>query len=63
LEGSVHSQPSVLKVDLGRDDFLKREGYFVAHFPNGIALKAPEEFVAKVKCLCEEVQLREIERG
>lgn len=55
LDGSVHSQPSVVKADASRDKFLRNEGYYVAHFPNGIALKAPEEFVSKVKRLCEEL--------
>ena len=63
LEGSVHSQPSVMKADLGRDEFLKREGYLVTHFPNGIALKAPEEFENKVKCLCEELHSKKTGKG
>jgi len=63
LEGSVHSQPSVMKGALRRDEFLKREGYLVAHFPNGIALKAQEEFVGKVRKLCEELELRKAKNG
>jgi very-short-patch-repair endonuclease len=63
LEGGVHSQPSVVKADASRDEFLKKEGYIVVYFPNGIALKAPEEFVTKVSRLCEELQLRQIEKG
>jgi very-short-patch-repair endonuclease len=60
LEGSVHSQPSVMKADANRDEFLKAEGYSVAHFSNGIVLKAPEEFVAKVRRLCEELRSKKI---
>lgn len=56
FEGSVHSQPSVLKADSSRDEQLKMEGYRVAHFPNGMVLQAPEVFVEKVKALCEERQ-------
>jgi very-short-patch-repair endonuclease len=63
LEGSVHSQPSVVKTDGSRDEFLKREGYLVAHFPNGSVLKAPDEFIAQVRRLCEELQLRIVERA
>jgi very-short-patch-repair endonuclease len=63
LEGSVHSQPSVIKADASRAEFLKIESYFVAHFPNGMALKAPEEFIAKVKCLCEELYLMKVGKG
>lgn len=63
LQGSVHSQPSVVRRDTTRDEFLKKEGYRVVHFPNGMALRAPEEFVAKVKRLCEELELGKIEKG
>ena len=63
LEGSVHSQPSVNEADASRDEFLKREGYFVAHFPNGIALKAPDDFISQVRRLCEELELRKVEKG
>ena len=63
LEGSVHSQPSVMKLDAGRDEYLKNEGFYVAHFPNGMVLRAPEEFVAKVKRLCEERQVKKIGKG
>lgn len=63
LEGSVHSQTSVIKADMSRNELLKKEGYVAAHFPNGIALKAPEEFVTQVRRLCEELQLRKIEKG
>ena len=63
LEGSVHSQPSVVKADRSRDVFLKRAGYAVAQFPNGMVLRAPEEFVTRVKNLCEGLQLREFEKG
>ena len=63
LEGSVHAQPSVIKADTGRDEFLKREGYVVARFSNGMALQAPDEFVKKVRGLCEELQLKKVETG
>jgi very-short-patch-repair endonuclease len=63
LEGSVHAQPSVMKFDADRDEYLKNEGFFVVHFPNGIVLQAPEEFVAKVKRLCQELQLKKIQEG
>jgi very-short-patch-repair endonuclease len=62
LEGSVHSQPSVIKAGASRGEFLKEEGYLVAYFPNGIVLKAPEEFVTRVKLLCEKLQLRKVEK-
>jgi adenine-specific DNA-methyltransferase len=63
LEGGVHSQPSVMKGDASRDEYLKNEGFVVVHFPNGIVLQAPEEFIAKVRRLCEELQLKKNQEG
>jgi len=63
LEGSVHSQASVSQADTSREDFLKREGFQVAHFPNGAALKDPEGFIAEVRRLCEELESRKAEKG
>ena len=60
LEGSVHSQPSVVKLDASRDKYLKNEGFIVAHFPNGMVFQAPEEFVERVKRLCEGLRLKKI---
>ena len=48
LDGSVHAQPSQTKRDTSRDAELKRMGYTVTRFPNGIVLEAPELFVEKV---------------
>jgi very-short-patch-repair endonuclease len=63
LEGSVHSQPSANQADASRKEFLEKEGYLVAHFPNGSALKDPEGFITKVRRLCEERELRKVETG
>jgi very-short-patch-repair endonuclease len=63
LEGSVHSQPSMIRADASRDEFLRREGYVVVHFPNGMVLKAPQEFVTRVKDLCQELRLKESEKS
>jgi len=60
LDGSVHSQPSVIRDDVSRDEFLEKEGYRVAHFSNGMVLRAPGEFVTKIKGLCEELRSRKI---
>lgn len=62
LEGSVHSQPSVIKADARREAFLKNEGYVVASFSNGMVLRAPQEFVARVKHWCEELQPAKVEK-
>ena len=48
LDGSVHSQPSQSKRDASRDAEIKRWGYTVARFPNGMVLEAPELFVERV---------------
>ena len=48
LDGSVHAQPSQAKHDASRDAKLKRLGYTIMRFPNGMVLEAPELFVRKV---------------
>jgi type I restriction enzyme R subunit len=48
LDGGVHAQPSQTRRDASRDAELKRMGYAVARFPNGIVVEAPELFLEKV---------------
>ena len=48
LDGSVHAQPGQAKRDAIRDEQLKRMGYTVARFPNGMVLQAPELLTEKV---------------
>jgi very-short-patch-repair endonuclease len=48
LDGSVHAQPSQARHDASRDAQLKRMGYTVTRFPNGMVVEAPELFVEKV---------------
>jgi len=48
LDGSVHSQPSRAAGDRRRDDYLKRLGYRVLRFPNGIVLTDPDAFMEKI---------------
>jgi type I restriction enzyme R subunit len=48
LDGSVHAQPSQSKRDASRDAVLKRRGYTVTRFPNGMVLEAPELFLERV---------------
>jgi len=48
LDGSVHAQPSQARRDASRDAELKRWGYTVRRFPNGIVVEAPELFLEKV---------------
>jgi very-short-patch-repair endonuclease len=48
LDGSVHAQPGQTKRDASRDADLKRRGYTVRRFPNGIVLEVPEVFLENV---------------
>ena len=48
LDGSVHAQPSQTRRDTSRDAVLKRMGYSVTRFPNGIVMEAPDLFARKV---------------
>ena len=48
LDGSVHAQPSQTRRDTSRDAVLKRMGYSVTRFPNGIVMEAPDLFAQKV---------------
>jgi very-short-patch-repair endonuclease len=48
LDGSVHAQPSQTRRDASRDAELRRMGYTITRFPNGIVMEAPELFERKV---------------
>ena|SRR5271167_4718491 len=48
LDGSVHAQPSHMRRDVRRDQYLERLGYTVLRLPNGIVLDAPDEFMRRV---------------
>ena len=56
LDGTVHNQPSKVAQDAKRQRYLESLGYRVARFPNGIVLKAPKEFVSRVKELISELE-------
>src|SRR5436309_7354426 len=56
LDGTVHGQPSKAAQDGRRQRYLEDLGYRVARFPNGIILKAPKEFVSKIKELIAELE-------
>ena len=56
LDGSVHAQPSKIAQDAKRQEYLEGLGYKVIRFPNGIVLKAPWEFVSRVKELITELE-------
>jgi uroporphyrinogen-III synthase len=48
VDGGVHSQPSQLRKDAGKELFFKKRGIHVLRVPNGMVLEHPEEFVKKV---------------
>jgi very-short-patch-repair endonuclease len=48
LDGRVHAQPSQMRRDARRDQYLERLGYTVLRLPNGIVLDAPDEFTRRV---------------
>ncbi len=63
LDGSIHAQPSTAPHDEKRQQYLESLGYTVARFPNGIVLKAPKEFVSKVRhliAMLEGLRIREL---
>ena len=48
LDGSVHGQASQARRDSRRDAHLKKMGYVVLRFSNGIVQEAPELFVQEI---------------
>ena len=63
LDGAGHAHKSQAARDRQRDRELEKRGYRVLRFPNGIVLKAPTEFVKKIReCIAqlEQVRLNEL---
>ncbi len=63
LDGAGHAHDSQAKRDRQRDQELEKEGSRVLRFPNGIVLKAPTEFVKRVReCIValEQARLKEL---
>ena len=55
LDGGVHSQPSQMRKDAAKEDYLRRLGISVLRIANGLVLEDPEGFVCKVR---EAIELR-----
>jgi type I restriction enzyme, R subunit len=54
LDGTGHAYESQAKRDRQRDLELENRGYRVLRFPNGMVLKAPTEFVRKIReCIAQ----------
>jgi len=49
LDGGVHSQPSQMRKDAEKEDYLRTLGIGLLRIPNGLELEFPEEFVRKVR--------------
>ena len=49
LDGGVHSQPSQLRKDAAKEDYLRTLGISLLRIPNGLVVEDPEEFVRKVR--------------
>jgi very-short-patch-repair endonuclease len=49
LDGGIHSQPSRVRRDAAREDFLRTLGISLLRIPNGLVMNDPEEFVRRVR--------------
>jgi uroporphyrinogen-III synthase len=49
LDGGVHSQPSQMRKDAAKEDYLRTLGIRLLRIANGLVLNDPEEFVRKVR--------------
>ena len=48
-DGGVHSQPSQMRKDAEREDYLRSIGIRLLRIPNGLVLEDPEGFVCRVR--------------
>jgi very-short-patch-repair endonuclease len=55
IDGGVHSQPSQMRKDAAKEDYLRTVGISLLRIPNGLVVEDPEEFVRKVR---EALQLK-----
>ena len=49
LDGGVHSQPSQMRRDATKEDYLTTIGVRLLRVPNGLVLEDPEGFVRRVR--------------
>ena len=49
LDGGIHSQPSQMRKDAAKEDYLRTLGIRLLRIPNALVLEDPEEFVRKVR--------------
>ena len=49
LDGGIHSQPSQMRKDAEKEDYLRTIDVRLLRVPNGLVLEDPEGFVRKVR--------------
>ena len=49
LDGGVHSQPSQMRRDAAKEDFLRTTGIRLLRIANGLVMEDPQEFLRKVR--------------
>jgi uroporphyrinogen-III synthase len=49
LDGGVHSEPSQMRKDAAKEDYLRTLGISLLRIPNGLVLEDAEQFVRKVR--------------
>ena len=49
LDGGVHSQPSQMRKDAAKEDYLRARGIRLLRVANGLVLEDPQEFLRKVR--------------
>jgi uroporphyrinogen-III synthase len=49
LDGGVHSQPSQMRKDAVKEDYLKARGIRLLRIANGLVMEDPQEFLRKVR--------------
>jgi very-short-patch-repair endonuclease len=49
LDGGVHSQPSQMRKDAAKEDYLRARGIRLLRLTNGLVMQDPQEFLRKVR--------------
>ena len=49
LDGGIHSQPSEMRKDAEKEDYLRTRGIKLLRIANGLVMQDPEEFLRKVR--------------
>jgi very-short-patch-repair endonuclease len=49
LDGGAHSQPSQMRKDAAKEDYLRTAGIRLLRIPNGLVIEDPQGFLHKVR--------------